>query len=66
MSKARRNHDRAISARRAIAMARPELREPSSPRTAPASPTARAVKARDPQVDAMVAAFLAAREGRAP
>lgn len=52
-SKARRDH----------ALARMDLREPSTPRTAAAGPTSHAVKVVDPEAAAAIEAFLTARNG---
>lgn len=51
------------AARRSGALARNELREPSSPRQAAEGATSFPVKARDASLDAAVEAFLAARKG---
>lgn len=60
--KAHENQKRA-QARRAYALERRDLREPSVPRAPAAGPTSHAVKARDPSVDAAIAEFLS-RKGR--
>ena len=54
--------EKRAKARREVALARVELREPSSPRIAPEGATSFPVKARDAGVDAAVEAFLAARK----
>ena len=56
--------ERAARAKRSSALAREELRQPSSPRVAAPGPTSFALKARDPETDELVAAFLAGRETR--
>ena len=48
-------------ARRAHALARLDLREPSVPRTAAAGPTSHAVKMVDPEAAAAIAAYMARR-----
>jgi hypothetical protein len=46
-------------ARRENALARLDLREPSSPRESAVSPTSHAIKQRDPGTQAAIEAFLA-------
>lgn len=55
--KAHENQKKA-SARRAHALARLDLREPSSPRTAAAGPMSHAIKVMDPGAAAAIAAYL--------
>lgn len=59
-----RTHEREKKgkARREFALARLELREPSSPRAAAAGPVSHAIKERDPAIDAAVEAFLNKRK----
>lgn len=59
---ARENTLRA-KARRMHALARMDLREPSTPRAAAVGPTSHAVKATDPDTARAIAAFLEARNG---
>lgn len=60
-----KHHERVrrTKARRADALARIELREPSSPRVAPAAPTSFPIKAEDPEVRRMIDEALARRKG---
>ena len=60
--KAHENQKRA-RARRDHALARLDLRQPSSPRTPAAGPTSHAVKSVDPEAAAAIAAFLTRRNG---
>lgn len=60
--KAHERQRRAV-ARREGALARAELREPSVPRAPADGATSFPVKARDPDTDAAIAAFLAAKQG---
>lgn len=55
--------EKRAKARREVALARVELREPASPRIAPEGATSFPVKARDAGTEAAIAAFLAARKG---
>lgn len=55
--------EKRAKARRSHALKRVELREPSTPRIAPAGPTSPAVKATDPDVARMIAEFEARRRG---
>lgn len=52
-----------IKARRAHALARLDLREPSTPRSPAAGPISHSIKADDPAVRAAIDAFLARRGG---
>lgn len=56
-------NERRAKARRDSAMARNELRQPSSPRTSAAGPTSMAIKETDPATTSMIAAFLAKKRG---
>jgi hypothetical protein len=60
----RKADPRVARLRRETALARAELRGPSTPRVAPAGLTSFPMKQRDPAVDQMVADFLAKRGGR--
>lgn len=55
---------RRAAARRSDALARSELRYPSSERAPADGATSFAIKARDPETDAAIAAFLAKQGGR--
>lgn len=61
MTRTLKAHEREkrAKARRETALARVELREPSSPRSTADGATSFPIKARDPDVAAAVAAFLA-------
>lgn len=65
MSKSMRREQvqRRAAARRSGALARNELREPSSPREPAAGATSFPVKAVDPAVESAIAAFLAKKQG---
>lgn len=52
-------NDKRAKARRAHALQRLDLREPSVPRQAAAGATSHAVKARDPETDRLIAEFRA-------
>lgn len=53
--------DRAIKARRDLAMSRPELRQASSPREFPAGPTSAPIKTADPETRRLVDDAIRAR-----
>lgn len=55
-------HAKRAKARRAHALARIDLREPSSPRENAAGPTSPAVKVMDPAAAAAIEAFMAKRD----
>jgi len=59
----RRNDDRGTRARFAAALARPELRQPTSPRVAPQSPTSMPVKADDPELRRMIDEAIVRKAG---
>lgn len=52
-----------VKARRAHALARLDLRQPSTPRVPAAGATSHAVKVMDPAAEAAIAAFMARRQG---
>lgn len=54
-----RTADKARSVRRQYAIARPEFRQPSEPRTFPAAPLSAAVKIRDPEIARLVDEVIA-------
>lgn len=56
-------NERKAKARRAHALSRTELGQPTTPRTSAAGPTSMGIKAIDPETTRMVEEFLAARRG---
>lgn len=59
-----RTDERVAKERRARAIARGELRSPTSPRVSSSGVTSFAVKAEDPETRAMIDAFLARDSGQ--